>query len=209
MSGLSKVHAREIFDSRGNPTVEVEVTTSKGTFRAAVPSGASTGVYEALELRDKDPKRFLGKGVLKAVENINSIMGPELVKLNVDVTKQGDVDKVLLDLDGTENKTKLGANAILGVSLAICKAGAAHKGVPLYRHISDLSGNKQVVLPVPAFNVINGGTHAGNKLAMQEFMILPTGAGTFSEAMRMGCEFKSIKLSRKLSKTNMVRMPPM
>ena len=188
MSGLSKVHAREIFDSRGNPTVEVEVTTSKGTFRAAVPSGASTGVYEALELRDKDPKRFLGKGVLKAVENINSIMGPELVKLNVDVTKQGDVDKVLLDLDGTENKTKLGANAILGVSLAICKAGAAHKGVPLYRHISDLSGNKQVVLPVPAFNVINGGTHAGNKLAMQEFMILPTGAGTFSEAMRMGCE---------------------
>ena len=188
MSGLSKVFAREIFDSRGNPTVEVEVTTSKGTFRAAVPSGASTGIYEALELRDKDPKRFLGKGVLKAVEHVNAIIGPELVKRNVDVTKQEEVDKVLLALDGTENKTNLGANAILGVSLAVCKAGAAHKGIPLYRHIAELAGNEQVILPVPAFNVINGGTHAGNKLAMQEFMILPTGASSFKEAMRMGCE---------------------
>nr|XP_058972125.1 enolase-like isoform X1 [Pocillopora verrucosa] len=188
MSGVSKIFAREIFDSRGNPSVEVDITTSKGQFRAAVPSGASTGVHEALELRDKDPKRFLGKGVLKAVENVNSIIGPALIAKNVDVTKQEDVDKIMLELDGTPNKSKLGANAILGVSLAICKAGAVHKGVPLYKHIADLAGNKEVILPVPAFNVINGGSHAGNKLAMQEFMLLPTGASNFKEAMRMGAE---------------------
>lgn len=188
MSGVSKVCAREIFDSRGNPTVEVDITTSKGSYRAAVPSGASTGIYEALELRDKDPKRFLGKGVLKAVENVNKVIGPALIEKNIDVTKQVDVDKIMLDLDGTENKSKLGANAILGVSLAVCKAGAAHKGVPLYRHIADLAGNSDVILPVPAFNVINGGSHAGNKLAMQEFMLLPTGASSFKEAMQMGAE---------------------
>jgi enolase len=188
MSGLSKVFAREILDSRGNPTVEVEVTTSKGIYRAAVPSGASTGIYEALELRDKDPKRFLGKGVLKAIQNVNEIIGPHLISKNIDVTKQKEVDDLMLQLDGTDNKTKLGANAILGVSLAICKAGAAHKGVPLYRHIADLAGNKDVVLPVPAFNVINGGSHAGNKLAMQEFMILPTGAANFREALQIGAE---------------------
>ncbi|KAK2556406.1 Alpha-enolase [Acropora cervicornis] len=188
MSGVSKVCAREIFDSRGNPTVEVDITTSKGSYRAAVPSGASTGIYEALELRDKDPKRFLGKGVLKAVENVNKVIGPALIGKNIDVTKQADVDKIMLDLDGTENKSKLGANAILGVSLAVCKAGAAHKGVPLYRHIADLAGNSNVILPVPAFNVINGGSHAGNKLAMQEFMLLPTGASSFKEAMQMGAE---------------------
>ncbi|XP_073248599.1 alpha-enolase-like isoform X1 [Porites lutea] len=188
MSGVSKIQAREIFDSRGNPTVEVDITTSKGLYRAAVPSGASTGIYEALELRDKDPKRFLGKGVLKAVENVNKVIGPALIEKNIDVTKQAEVDKIMLELDGTENKSKLGANAILGVSLAVCKAGAAHKGVPLYRHIADLAGNKEVILPVPAFNVINGGSHAGNKLAMQEFMLLPTGASSFSEAMRMGAE---------------------
>jgi enolase len=168
--------------------VEVELTTSKGTFRAAVPSGASTGIYEALELRDKDPKRFLGKGVLKAVDNVNSIIGPALIAKNVDVTKQKEVDDLMLALDGTENKSKLGANAILGVSLAVCKAGAAHKGVPLYRHIADLAGNPQLILPCPSLNVINGGTHAGNNLAMQEFMILPTGAATFKESMRMGSE---------------------
>ena len=174
--------------SRGNPTVEVDLTTSKGLFRAAVPSGASTGIYEALELRDKDPKRFLGKGVLKAISNVNDIIGPALISKNIDVTKQAEVDKIMLDLDGTENKSKLGANAILGVSLAVCKAGAAHKGVPLYRHIADLAGNEDVILPCPAFNVINGGSHAGNKLAMQEFMILPTGASSFREAVRMGSE---------------------
>lgn len=168
--------------------MEVELTTPKGVFRAAVPSGASTGIYEALELRDKDPNRFLGKGVLKAVENVNGVIGPALIAKNIDVTKQSDVDQIMLDLDGTDNKSKLGANAILGVSLAVCKAGAAHKGVPLYRHIADLAGNKDVILPCPALNVINGGTHAGNKLAMQEFMILPTGAKSFREAMQMGCE---------------------
>ena len=175
-------------NSRGNPTVEVELTTPKGMFRAAVPSGASTGIYEALELRDKDPSRFLGKGVLKAVGNINSIIGPALIAKNVDVTKQAEVDQVMLTLDGTDNKSKLGANAILGVSLAVCKAGAAQKGVPLYRHIADLAGNKDPILPCPSLNVINGGTHAGNNLAMQEFMILPTGAASFHDAMRMGAE---------------------
>ena len=168
--------------------MEVDLTTPKGVFRAAVPSGASTGIYEALELRDKDPGRYLGKGVLKAVQNINDIIGPALIGKNIDVTKQDEVDRIMLALDGTENKSKLGANAILGVSLAVCKAGAAHKGVPLYRHIADLAGNAEVVLPCPALNVINGGTHAGNKLAMQEFMILPTGASSFREAMRMGAE---------------------
>ena len=188
MSGVSKIFAREILDSRGNPTVEVEVTTSKGMYRAAVPSGASTGIYEALELRDKDPNRFMGKGVLKAVDNVNSVIGPHLIGKNIDVTRQEEVDQLMLDLDGTENKTKLGANAILGVSLAVCKAGAAHKGVPLYRHIASLAGNSEVIMPVPAFNVINGGTHAGNRLAMQEFMILPVGAKSFHEAMQIGCE---------------------
>lgn len=188
MSGVSKIFAREILDSRGNPTVEVEVTTSKGIYRAAVPSGASTGIYEALELRDKDPKRFMGKGVLKAVNNVNSIIGPELISKNIDVTRQDEVDQLMLAMDGTENKSKLGANAILGVSLAVCKAGAAHKGIPLYRHIASLAGNSDVIMPVPAFNVINGGTHAGNQLAMQEFMILPVGASSFREAMQIGCE---------------------
>jgi len=188
MSGVTKIHAREILDSRGNPTVEVDLTTSKGTFRAAVPSGASTGIYEALELRDKDPKRFLGKGVLQAVENVNSVIAPALIAKNIDVTKQEEVDQLMLELDGTENKSKLGANAILGVSLAVCKAGAAHKELPLYRHIANLAGNSTVILPCPAFNVINGGKHAGNKLAMQEFMILPTGASSFREAMQIGAE---------------------
>lgn len=166
----------------------MDLTTPKGVFRAAVPSGASTGIHEALELRDKDPSRYLGKGVLKAVQNVNEIIGPALIAKNIDVTKQSDVDKIMLDMDGTENKTKLGANAILGVSMAVCKAGAAHKGVPLYHHIADLAGNTEFVLPCPALNVINGGSHAGNKLAMQEFMILPTGASSFREAMRMGAE---------------------
>lgn len=185
---ISKVHARQIFDSRGNPTVEVEVTVNGQVFRAAVPSGASTGIYEALELRDKCPGEYHGKGVSKAVENVNSIIAPALIKKNPDVADQFGIDEFLLALDGTDSKSKLGANAILGVSLAVCRAGAAKKGVPLYRHIADLAGNKEVILPVPALNVINGGSHAGNKLAMQEFMILPTGASSFKEAMRMGSE---------------------
>ncbi|XP_065052404.1 alpha-enolase-like [Rhopilema esculentum] len=188
MAKILKIHAREILDSRGNPTVEVDLTTEKGVFRAAVPSGASTGIYEALELRDKDPKRFLGKGVSKAVDNVNSKIAPGLISKGIDVTNQEEIDNFMLLLDGTPNKGSLGANAILAVSLAACKAGAASKGVPLYRHIASLAGKNDVILPVPAFNVINGGSHAGNKLAMQEFMILPTGASDFKEAMRMGCE---------------------
>uniref|UniRef100_A0A8C4E6Z3 phosphopyruvate hydratase n=1 Tax=Dicentrarchus labrax TaxID=13489 RepID=A0A8C4E6Z3_DICLA len=164
---ILKIHAREIFDSRGNPTVEVDLYTKKGLFRAAVPSGASTGIYEALELRDNDKTRYMGKGVSKAVENINKTIAPALVSKDVSVVDQAKVDKLMLDMDGTENKSKFGANAILGVSLAVCKAGAAEKGVPLYRHIADLAGNPEVILPVPAFNVINGGSHAGNKLAMR------------------------------------------
>nr|ARO49557.1 enolase [Syphacia obvelata] len=185
---ITKIHAREIYDSRGNPTVEVDLTTEKGIFRAAVPSGASTGVHEALELRDKDKAVHHGKGVQKAVANINDKIGPAIVAKNFCPTQQTEIDKFMIALDGTENKSSLGANAILGVSLAVCKAGAVHKGMPLYRYIAELAGIDKVVLPVPAFNVINGGSHAGNKLAMQEFMILPVGATSFKEAMRMGSE---------------------
>ncbi|GIY78040.1 enolase [Caerostris darwini] len=185
---IQKIHARQIFDSRGNPTVEVDVLTDKGMFRAGVPSGASTGIYEALELRDGDKSNYHGKSVLKAVANVNNIIAPELIKKNICPTKQVEIDEIMLALDGTENKAKLGANAILGVSIAVAKAGAEQKGVPLYRHLADLAGVKDIVLPVPAFNVINGGSHAGNKLAMQEFMILPTGAKSFTEAMKMGSE---------------------
>merc|ERR1712088_330874 len=185
---IKKIFARQIYDSRGNPTVEVDLTTEKGIFRAAVPSGASTGIYEALELRDKDKSKWHGKGVTKAVGNINNVLAPGLVAAGLDPTEQEVLDELMLELDGTESKSKLGANAILGVSMAACKAGAAHKGVPLYRHIADLAGRQEVMMPVPALNIINGGSHAGNKLAMQEFMILPTGATTFSEAMKMGSE---------------------
>eukprot|EP01118_Nematostelium_gracile_P019425 TRINITY_DN89_c0_g1_i1.p1 TRINITY_DN89_c0_g1~~TRINITY_DN89_c0_g1_i1.p1 ORF type:complete len:435 (+),score=167.19 TRINITY_DN89_c0_g1_i1:77-1381(+) len=183
---IQKVHARQIYDSRGNPTIEVDLTTEDGLFRAAVPSGASTGIHEAVELRDNIKTDYLGKGVLNAVKNVNDIIAKEII--GKDVTKQEELDDLLIKLDGTDNKGKLGANAILGVSLAACKAGAAKKKVPLYRHIADLAGNKEVLLPVPAFNVINGGSHAGNKLAMQEFMILPVGATSFTEAMKMGSE---------------------
>ncbi|KAI9344128.1 enolase [Pilaira anomala] len=189
MSTVTAVHARQIFDSRGNPTVEVEVTTAKGVFRAAVPSGASTGVHEAVELRDGDKDAYMGKGVLKAVANVIKVIGPALIESKIAVTEQKAVDEFLINLDGTENKGKLGANAILGVSLAVAKAAAGDKGVPLYVHFADLAGSKKpFVMPVPAFNVINGGSHAGNKLAMQEFMILPTGAKSFKEAMKIGSE---------------------
>jgi len=185
---IKKILARQIFDSRGNPTVEVDLTTDLGLFRAAVPSGASTGIYEALELRDNDKAHYHGKAVTKAIDNINKEIAPKLLGAGFDVTQQTKIDEFMLKLDGTDNKNKLGANAILGVSLAVCKAGAAHKKVSLYQHIADLAGNKELSLPVPAFNVINGGSHAGNKLAMQEFMILPVGASSFTEAMRMGVE---------------------
>ena len=158
-------------------------------FRAGVPSGASTGIHEALELRDNEKSAWHGKGVLKAVENVNKIIAPALVgRPDVDEREQETIDRFLLDLDGTPNKSKLGANAILGVSIAICKAGAAKKNLPLYKHIAQLAGNTEYILPCPAFNVINGGSHAGNKLAMQEFMLLPTGASSFADAMKMGSE---------------------
>ncbi|KAI8334490.1 enolase [Blakeslea trispora] len=186
---VTKLHARQIFDSRGNPTIEVELTTSKGVFRADVPSGASTGIHEALELRDQIKSDYLGKGVLKAVKNVVELIGPALIESGINVVDQKAIDDFLLQLDGTPNKSKLGANAILGVSLAVAKAAAAEKGVPLYVHFADLAGSKKpFVLPVPSFNVINGGSHAGNKLAMQEFMIMPTGASSFSEAMKIGTE---------------------
>ncbi|CAH0517387.1 unnamed protein product [Peronospora belbahrii] len=186
-STIQSIHAREIIDSRGNPTVEVDLTlsTSSEIFRASVPSGASTGIHEAVELRDGG-KRYAGKGVQQAVQNVKSVLAPKLI--GEDPTKQRDIDDLMRKIDGTENKGKLGANAILGVSLAVAKAGAAAMGVPLYQHFADMIGNKNLILPVPSFNVINGGSHAGNKLAFQEFMLLPTGAESFSEAMVMGCE---------------------
>jgi len=193
MSTIKSIHAREIFDSRGNPTVEVDLYTEKGMFRAAVPSGASTGIYEACELRDGDKSRFLGKGVTKAVDNVNNVMAPKLI--GFDVTKQRELDEFMIKLDGTSNKTKLGANAILGVSMAACRAAAAFKGLPLYKYCAELAGTKGTVLPIPCFNVINGGSHAGNMLAMQEFMICPVGAKTFKEAMRMAAEtYQNLKL---------------
>jgi enolase len=184
---IKAIHAREIIDSRGNPTVEVDLklSNSETIYRASVPSGASTGIHEAVELRD-GCKRYLGKGVTKAVNNVKEIIAPKLIGL--DPTEQRQIDEIMKKLDGTENKGRLGANAILGVSLAVAKGGAAAKGVPLYQHFADMIKNNNLVLPVPAFNVINGGSHAGNKLAFQEFMIMPTGASSFSEAMAMGCE---------------------
>ncbi|KKY18002.1 putative enolase allergen asp f 22 [Phaeomoniella chlamydospora] len=186
---VAKIHARQVYDSRGNPTVEVDVVTETGLHRAIVPSGASTGQHEACELRDGDKTHWGGKGVLKAVKNVNEVIGPAIIKENLDVKDQTKVDDFLIKLDNTTNKTSLGANAILGVSLAIAKAGAAEKGVPLYAHVSDLAGTKKpYVLPVPFMNVLNGGSHAGGRLAFQEFMIVPSKAPSFSEAMRQGAE---------------------
>ncbi len=184
------IHAREILDSRGNPTIEVEVRTASGAFgRAAVPSGASTGENEALELRDGDKGRYLGKGVLKAVENVNTIIAPELIGMNVD--EQVSIDKAMIELDGTPTKSKLGANAILGVSLAVARAAANYYGMPLYRYIG---GTNAKNLPVPMMNIINGGSHSDAPIAFQEFMIRPVGAPSFKEAIRMGAEvFHNLK----------------
>ncbi|HPE52317.1 MAG TPA: phosphopyruvate hydratase, partial [Methanothrix soehngenii] len=172
---IEKIHAREILDSRGNPTVEVDVYTCCGFGRAAVPSGASTGTHEALELRDGGD-RYDGKGVLKAVKNVNEVIAPEL--LGMDASCQREIDDLMIDMDGTANKANLGANSILGVSIAMAKAAAMSSGVPLYKY---LGGVNTVTLPIPSFNVLNGGKHAGNELSIQEFMIQPTGAKTFSE----------------------------
>ena len=192
-STITKVKGRSVIDSRGNPTVEVDLWIDNGSkmTRASVPSGASTGAYEALELRDGGDA-FMGKGVMRAVENINSVIGPAIQ--GMDPTDQKSIDdKMVRELDGSKNewgwsKSNLGANAILGVSIAVCRAGAVATGEPLYRHIANLAGNRELTLPVPSFNIINGGSHAGNALAMQEFMVLPTGAGSFSEALQIGCE---------------------
>jgi len=188
MTVIKKVHARSIYDSRGNPTVEVDLVTEKGTFRAAVPSGASTGIYEALEMRDQVKSDWLGKGVTNAVKNVNTHIAEALNGKDLDIVNQAAVDQLLIDLDGTDNKSKLGANAILGVSMAIARAAAAEQNIPLYKHLANLAGKSRVMLPVPAFNVINGGSHAGNKLAMQEFMLLPYGVESFSAAMKCGSE---------------------
>lgn len=190
MGQIIGLHAREIMDSRGNPTIEVEVITASGAFgRASVPSGASTGQNEAIELRDGDKGRFLGKGVLKAVQNVNETIAPEIVGRMV--TDQVGIDKALIALDGTPNKSNLGANAILGVSLAVAKAAASLMGLPLYRYIG---GANAKVLPVPMMNIINGGSHSDAPIAFQEFMIRPIGAKDFSEAIRMGAEiFHSLK----------------
>jgi len=187
---IEHIQARQILDSRGNPTVEVDVTLSSGvTGRAAVPSGASTGMYEAVELRDEDKSRYCGKGVLQAVENVNETIAKELV--DHDASNQYEIDRAMIELDGTENKSKLGANAILGVSLACAKASAATYEMPLYRYIG---GVNAITLPVPLMNILNGGAHADNNVDIQEFMIAPVGACTFADALRMGAEtFHSLK----------------
>lgn len=190
MSLIESIHARQILDSRGNPTIEVDVVTESGAYgRAAVPSGASTGTHEAVELRDGDKKKYMGKGVLKAVENVNTKIATELVGFSV--YEQNLLDKIMIELDGTANKGKLGANAILGTSLAIAKAGAMEAGIPLYRYIGGVSAN---TLPVPMMNILNGGSHADNSIDFQEFMVMPVGADTFSEALQMGAEiFHTLK----------------
>lgn len=180
---IQKIHAREILDSRGNPTIEVDVFTPKGFGRASVPSGASTGTNEALELRDADPNRYGGKGVLTAVKNVNTIIQKEL--LGLDVRNQREIDELMIELDETENKSNLGANSILGVSMAVAKAAADSLNMPLYRYFG---GSNAFTLPVPTMNVLNGGKHAGNELAIQEFMIQPKGAETFYEALQIGAE---------------------
>ncbi|MBL7800260.1 MAG: phosphopyruvate hydratase [Chitinophagales bacterium] len=184
MSLIASIHARQILDSRGNPTVEVDVFTSTGAFgRAAVPSGASTGKHEAVELRDGKKTEFLGKGVMKAVNNVNKIIAKEL--LGISVYEQNLIDSIMLTLDGTPNKAKLGANAILAVSLAVAKAAADESGLSLYRYVGGVNAN---TLPIPLMNILNGGSHADNKIDFQEFMIVPTGADTFSRALQMGTE---------------------
>ena len=184
MTMIVDVHGREVLDSRGNPTVEVEVLLESGAEgRAIVPSGASTGTREAVELRDGDPKRFLGKGVTKAVRNVNRVIGPKLV--GYDATEQALIDRMLIDLDGTENKGRLGANAILGASIAVARAAAEACGLPLYRY---LGGVGACTLPVPMMNILNGGSHADNNMDIQEFMVMPVGAKSFAGALRMGVE---------------------
>lgn len=201
MSYITEIFARQILDSRGNPTVEVDVITDEGAVgRAAVPSGASTGIHEAVELRDGDKKKYLGKGVLKAVKNVNEVLAPALI--SQDVADQTGIDQVMLDLDGTPNKGKLGANALLAVSMAVAKAAAEESSLPLYRYIG---GTNAKTLPIPMMNILNGGAHADNKIDFQEFMVMPVGAPSFSEGLRWGVEiFHALKsvLKKKGFSTN-------
>ncbi|HRE37560.1 MAG TPA: phosphopyruvate hydratase [Chitinophagaceae bacterium] len=201
MSYIAEIFARQILDSRGNPTVEVDVITDEGAIgRAAVPSGASTGIHEAVELRDSDKKKYLGKGVLKAVKNVNESLAPAL--LGYDVADQTGIDEMMIQLDGTPNKGKLGANAILAVSMAVAKAAAEEASLPLYRYIG---GTNAKILPVPMMNILNGGAHADNKIDFQEFMVMPVGAPSFSEGLRWGVEiFHALKsvLKKKGYSTN-------
>ncbi|MFN4147640.1 MAG: phosphopyruvate hydratase, partial [Runella sp.] len=201
MSTIQSVHARQILDSRGNPTIEVDVRTENGFLgRAAVPSGASTGIHEAVELRDDDKGVYLGKGVLKAVQNVNDLIYPEILGLSV--FEQNLIDKIMIELDGTPNKGKIGANAILGVSLAVAKAAAQEAGMSLFRYVGGVNAN---TLPVPMMNIMNGGAHADNAIDFQEFMVMPTKADTFSQALRMGTEvFHALKgvLKKKGYSTN-------
>ena len=190
MTVISDVYAREVLDSRGNPTVEVEVYLESGVMGSAiVPSGASTGLFEAVELRDGDKSRYLGKGVLKAVENVNDVIGPEIIGL--DAVDQVAIDEIMIELDGTENKSKLGANAMLGVSMAVAKAAAEALGLPLFQYIGGVNAKQ---LPMPMMNILNGGAHADNNVDIQEFMVMPVGAATYSEGLRMGVEvYHSLK----------------
>ncbi len=190
MSYIIDVHARQILDSRGNPTVEVDVITEDGGFgRAAVPSGASTGIHEAVELRDNDKKTYVGKGVLQAVKNVNEVIAEAVI--GRDASEQAEIDQAMIELDGTDNKGKLGANALLAVSMAVAKAGAEEAGLPLYRYIG---GTNAKTLPVPMMNILNGGAHADNKIDFQEFMVMPVGASSFSEGLRWGVEiFHALK----------------
>jgi enolase len=201
MSYISEIHARQILDSRGNPTIEVDILTDEGALgRAAVPSGASTGIHEAVELRDNDKKIYVGKGVLKAVKNVNTLIAEKL--LGFDVADQAGLDQALIDLDGTENKSHLGANATLAVSMAVAKAAAAESGLPLFRYIG---GTNSRTLPIPMMNILNGGAHADNKIDFQEFMVMPVGATSFSEGLRWGVEiFHALKtvLKKKGFSTN-------
>lgn len=184
MSLITEIYAREVLDSRGNPTVEVEVwTENEALGRAMVPSGASTGIFEAVELRDGDKGRYLGKGVLNAVENVNDIIADEII--GMEVFDQVAIDQLLIELDGTHNKGKLGANAILGVSIAVARAAADELGMPLYQYIGGVNAK---TLPVPMMNILNGGEHADNNVDIQEFMVMPVGAKNFKEALRMGAE---------------------
>jgi enolase len=201
MSYIAEIFARQILDSRGNPTVEVDVLTDEGAMgRAAVPSGASTGIHEAVELRDGDKKKYLGKGVLKAVDNVNKILAPAL--LGQDVADQTGIDELMIELDGTANKAKVGANALLAVSMAVAKAAAEESALPLYRYIG---GTNAKTLPIPMMNILNGGAHADNKIDFQEFMVMPVGASSFSEGLRWGVEiFHALKsvLKKKGYSTN-------